>query len=119
MSFSNKFWFVDPIIAQGSCYINVPLWKPPELSSGNTYSKRARRNQGLTSAEKAGIVEKQNKAGWMHPPHPQHSEGVNTAVSALGTGRICLCGCGSIRIFVLCRVYLGKMLKEVSRLLAL
>ncbi len=55
----------------------------------------------------------------MHPPHPQHSEGVNTAVSALGTGRICLCGCGSIRIFVLCRVYLGKMLKEVSRLLAL
>ena len=32
--------FVDLIIAQGSCHINMPLQKPPESYASSTYLKR-------------------------------------------------------------------------------
>ncbi len=35
-----NFRFIELIIAQGICHINVPLQKSPELYSNNTYFKR-------------------------------------------------------------------------------
>ena len=56
----------------------------------------------LTMAHISDRMTQQNEEGWLHPPHPQQSEGVKMVTSVPTEGRIVLCGCLVHSHFLFC-----------------